>query len=151
MEDKHNSAPMERAPVVAVDTEDALVRHMSDALAAKTSRRGFLKFAGSFALATGMMLGGSSIAYASTPCNGCDADHRCNSPAPACRRCSTSGCYGCRQTGAWYCCYNGCEYKCAECCCNGSGCRCFVSTGASCGARYCPRVGELQPEAPQAA
>jgi hypothetical protein len=112
--------------------------------ASRSSRRGFLRFAGSAALALGLGLHGVSLVEASAPCYGCvgcEPDGKCNAGAGEgpCSNCNPTGCpNGCSTTGYWTCCNSGCYWQCSECCCNNSGCYCFSPTCRSCGSPNCP-------------
>lgn len=111
------------------------------ALASRSSRRGFIAFAGRAALGVALALNGSSLAYASDcPCvcsgDPCPCDSGCELD---CENCPLGGgCSGtCTSGGSWNCCVDGCVWVCSECCCSGFPCTCFTRTCDDCGGGQC--------------
>lgn len=132
---------------------DGLTQQLSTRLAARSSRGGFLRLAGTAALGLGLVMHGASLteASAATPlsscpcglgCGGCSGG-QCGSNTPECGTCGTNGCDpACCTSGQWNCCSAAtgyCVQACAECCCNGQACHCFVQLCQSCHSGYiCP-------------
>lgn len=125
---------------------DNLAATVAATLAARSSRRHFMKLlsAGSMGTALALTRSGVTLADASGPCYGCGGGNcsSCSSPAPPCTNCATcGGCgSGCTTTGYWFACDSShCQVICAECCCGNSGCHCFNRTGSKCaGGVFCP-------------
>lgn len=125
-----------------------LTTRMSDKLAARSSRRNFLRLSTGSALGAGLALSGSKVALAETQvgCVGCGGGGgtSCGSPTPVCNSCPTGcnggGCaYGYDFRGSWTVCHYGCKRRCVECCKNGAGCHCFQALPYACEpGRQCP-------------
>lgn len=118
-----------------------LTQAVTNTLAARPSRRGFLGFAGRAALAAGFWLSGASLAEAQScqPCFGVPCPE-CDSPHPQCVGCiEGSGCPGDCTQSSWACCPNnqcgGAAVICAECTCPTGCCHCFVCSQILCSKR----------------
>lgn len=119
-------------------------------LAARPSRRGFLRMLGGAALGIGLALNGSSLALAGgcCGCGGCSGGncHLCYGQCSG--GCGSTGCRsGCTNTGTWTCCVFGCTVYCAECNCPEGCCSCGVVTSIICAGAGCNRPAALRSDA----
>jgi len=136
-----------------------LTIRIGKALARRSSRRGFLRFAGAAALGLGVGLHGVSLTWALDcyDCPGAGSNCNCSEPdaGNCCLRwpqgsCGQNGTYACTSTGcdsrctqeSWNCCFDCCSWTCAECCCNYNGCSCAIKYNVSCGGCHCAFVPE---------
>jgi hypothetical protein len=125
-------------------------RSIVSVLAARSSRRHFVKFLSASSLGVGLWLTGSGvpIADAAVGCAwGCGGG-----PCPTCSGappCSQVGCGICFDgcpcnstcTNEWFCCdASNCQVRCSECCVSGSACSVLnIRTGNFCaGGTNCP-------------
>lgn len=136
--------------------DDLVVASLERRLAARPSRRGFLRMLGGIALGVALALNGASLAFASHGCCHCPPTpcpcYLCLSP---CHVCGSMGCStSCINYGSWQCCEGGCLFYCAECVCfdpfDGSQycCHCKVNTGTSCGGNCIPPRPDRSREVP---
>jgi hypothetical protein len=126
-----------------------LTARLAARLASKSSRRGFLGFAGATAVGLGVGLHGASLAWAQS-CIDCGTAV-CGCSGACCLYYSDTSCsdigYPCSDFGcnsnctqqSWTCCYASCRWICAECCCNQGteGCSCAIQGTVSCGGGNC--------------
>lgn len=126
-----------------MDDSKKVITDLAARMAARTSRRGFLRLAGTAVVGMGLAMNGVSLANAtcSPACNACMGTDCVWQYPTVCSGCpGGSGCPSGYTGKCWICCTNCCDRYCCECCnaFTGDTCHCRFDTTTSCGGCICP-------------